>query len=121
MKMKHNQKLTFHLNTDELNDNEENQETKFDLFVQSRRVKQISSALDKIMFHAQNKESLQMMQDQEFVSELLDELLDDSLLVLDGVQLDGETMDMSMKLMSDIKRAIGVLQQVVDDKKSQLN
>lgn len=121
MKIKQNQKLTFHLKADELNDKQQNQETKFDLFIQSRRVKQISSALDKIMFYSHNKEFLQMMQDQEFVSELLDELLDDSLLVLDGIQLDGETMDMSMKLMSDIKRAIDVLQQVVDDKNSQVN
>lgn len=121
MKIRHNQKLTLRFNTDELSDTKENLETKFDLFVQSRRVKQISSALDKIMVRAQNKESLKMMQNQEFVNDLLDELLDDSLLVLDGVRLDGETMDMSMKLLSDIKRTIGVIQQAVDDREDQLN
>ena len=105
----------------EIKDYGRNQETKFDLYVQSRRVKQISTALDRMAINSQQLESLNVIQDQEFVSDILDELLDDSILVLDGIQLDGESLDLSLKMMNNIKRAIGVLQQVASDRQGQVN
>lgn len=105
----------------EIKDYGRNQETKFDLYVQSRRVKQISTALDRMAINSQQLESLNVIQDQEFVSDILDELLDDSILVLDGIQLDSESLDLSLNLMSNIKRAIGVLQQVASDRQGQVN
>ncbi len=96
-------------------------ETKFDLYVHSRRIKQITAALDKIILTAQNQETLQMIRNRDFIRELMDELLDDSILVLDGIQLDDETIDLSMKLMEDIKRALAVLQQMTGSKQKECN
>ncbi|MCC7570597.1 hypothetical protein KO465_04575 [Candidatus Micrarchaeota archaeon] len=97
------------------------QEVKFDLFVQSRRVKQISIALDKIFFDYQNINTLWLKQNQEFISELLEELLEESLLVLDGVKIDGESLDLSMKLVSDIYRSLAVVQQMTEAETNFLN
>lgn len=97
------------------------QEVKFDLFVQSRRVKQISTALDKMFFDSQNANTLWLKQNQEFINELLEELLEESLLVLDGVKVDGESLDLSMKLVNDIYRSLAVVQQMTEAEASLLN
>jgi len=112
MKVKHRSQEGLIMNY--LDNNDHDQETKFDLYVQSRKVKQIAHALDQFTRTTAVNDSKWLLADQNFISQLIDELLDDSLLVLDGVQLDSESVEMSVSLMSDIKRALSVVEQIAD-------
>lgn len=104
-------------NTHDLQD----QETKFDLYVQSRKVKQIVSSLERFLSELQRTHPNWLANNQEFMTFLLDELLNDSLLVLDGMELDAEGIRMSLSLMSDIRQALSVVEQLASEEGEGLN
>lgn len=91
----------------------ETAEVKFDLYVQSRRVTQITQALEQVAFADQHSQSEWVIQYQVQINQLLNDLLEDSLLVLDGVQLDQESMHLSLELMADIRHALDMLEHLV--------
>lgn len=93
------------------NDNQ----VKFDLYVQLRKVKQITHALDEALVSSREQEREWLAENQELIDSFLSELLDDSMLVLDGVQLDDESIDLSLNLMHDIRHTLDLMQQVVYD------
>jgi hypothetical protein len=95
-------------------DNTQDQETKFDLYVQSRKVRQITLALDQFTQSSLAEGSSWLLDDREFVGQLVDELLDDSLLALDGIQLDTEGVELSVSLISEVKKALSIVEQIFD-------
>lgn len=113
MKSKHKSNYSFLLDLTE--PDEQNREVKFDLFVQLRKVKQIMQALDQAVLSDHQLDAEWVAQNQELIDVLLNELLDDSMLVLDGVQLDDEGIDMSLDLMQDIRHTLDLVQQIVDE------
>lgn len=91
----------------------ENNEIKFDLFVQSRKVQQISQTLAQYMLKPQTVDVNWLSRNQALVNQLMDNLLDDSMFVLDGAQLDKESIDLSMSLMTGIRKTVGLVRKVV--------
>ncbi len=98
--------------------NERSQEVKFDLYVQLRKVKQITQALNQAALDQQVFEKEWLIQNQDVIESLLNDLLDDSLLVLDGVQLDAEGIDLSLNLMNDIDLTLNLVQRLVNEEES---
>ncbi len=94
-----------------LSSDSQDQETKFDLYVQSRKVKQISLALDRFA-QASSEGHSWLSDDHELVGQLVDELLDDSLLALDGIQLDPEGVELSVDLISEVRKALSMVEQI---------
>ncbi len=93
---------------------QKNEEVKFDLFVQTRRVKQILTALTQILQHKIDSEVENWIgHNSEVIDQLLEDLLDDSLLVLDGVELDDESKSLSMELMSNIKETVHIINALI--------
>ncbi len=101
----------YSLNLFELNEN--SSQVKFELFVQLRKVRQITQALDQAILKNQNQERHWLAENQELIDEFLSDLLDDSMLVLDGVQLDDEGIDLSLDLMHDIRLTLDLMQKVI--------
>ncbi len=97
-----------------------NEEVKFDLFVQTRRVKQISTALTQILQHNLDSEVENWIgHNSEIVDQLLNNLLDDSLLVLDGVQLDDESKSLSVELMANIRETVDIVNALIKKNQAQ--
>ena len=94
---------------------QENDEIKFDLFVQSRKVQQISQTLGQYMLKPQAVDARWLSRNQALVNQLMNNLLDDSMFVLDGAQLDKESIDLSMSLMTGIRKTVGLVQKVVSE------
>lgn len=90
-------------------------ETKFDLFVQSRRVRQITTALSDFLKQLSATHPGWLEDNYDLFEHFFEELMDDSLLALDGVELDHESLELSVSLMSDIRRALSVVEEVVVD------
>ncbi len=101
--------------------NSENQETKFDLYVQSRRVRQITLALDAFIQNVSKTQPTWLIDNQDLVDGFLEELMNDSMLVLDGIELDAEGMELSVSLMSDIHRALSTVEQVIGGGRGEIN
>lgn len=116
MKIKSKLNPSFLLDLTEVN--ERNQEVKFDLYVQLRKIKQITQTLSQALVSRQTFEKDWLMQNQDLIESLLNDLLDDSLLVLDGVQLDAEGIDLSLNLMNDIDLTLNLMQRLVSDEES---
>ncbi len=95
-----------------LSSDSQDQETKFDLYVQSRKVKQISLALDRFTQDSSDEGYSWLSDDHELVGQLVDELLDDSLLALDGIQLDSEGVELSVNLISEVRKALTIVEQI---------
>lgn len=112
--MKAKQRLVRDQYSDYFSSDLQDQETKFDLYVQSRKVKQITLALDHFSQHLTDERSSWLLEDREFVGQLVDELLDDSLLALDGIQLDSEGVELSVGLISEVRKALTIVEQIVD-------
>ncbi|MEA2056201.1 MAG: hypothetical protein U9O78_00580 [Patescibacteria group bacterium] len=93
---------------------QQNEELKFDLFVQLRKVKQISQALDQLINkNADLNRPSWFASNVEVVDQLLEDLLDDSMLVLDGVQFDEESKSLSFELMGDIKETLCIINTLI--------
>jgi hypothetical protein len=116
MKIKSKLNPSFLLDLTEVN--ERNQEVKFDLYVQLRKIKQITQTLSQALVSRQTFEKDWLMQNQDLIESLLNDLLDDSLLVLDGVQLDAEGIDLSLNLMNDIDLTLNLMQRLVSNEES---
>jgi hypothetical protein len=116
MKIKSKLNPSFLLDLTEVN--ERNQEVKFDLYVQLRKIKQITQTLSQALVSRQTFEKDWLMQNQDLIESLLNDLLDDSLLVLDGVQLDAEGINLSLNLMNDIDLTLNLMQRLVSDEES---
>lgn len=91
---------------------QENEEIKFDLYVQSRRAKQLHKTLSSIAHRAESEQNW-LEANQDLVEGSLDQLLRDSLLALDGIEIDRESIDLSLELISNIKSAVGLIQNLV--------
>ncbi|HQM15813.1 MAG TPA: hypothetical protein PLM16_01250, partial [Candidatus Woesebacteria bacterium] len=89
------------------------QQTKFDLYVQSRKVQQLTIALDKFVTSLSKNPSSWLIENQELIEQFLDDALSEAMLVLDGMQLDEEGVKLSISLMGDIRRALSVVEQMV--------
>lgn len=91
---------------------QENEEIKFDLYVQSRRARQLHKTLTNIAYRAESEQDW-LEANQDLVEGLLDQLLRDSLLALDGIEIDRESIDLSLELISNIKSAVSLIQNLV--------
>lgn len=94
----------------------EQEEIKFDLFVQSRQVKEVIALLQQTMLQTKTGRQNWLRQNQEIVDELLNDLLDSSLLMIDGMKLDHESLNLSVELVTNIKEALTLMQHLVDQK-----
>ncbi len=107
---------TFLIDPFELED--DSKRVKFDIFVQLRKVKQITQALDRALLQNQTQERLWLVEHQDVIDSFLTDLLDSSILVLDGVQLDDEGIDLSLDLMQDIRLTLDLMQKVIYKKET---
>jgi hypothetical protein len=91
---------------------QQSQEVKFDLFVQSRKAKQIAHYLEHLVFETSNQDHSWIFDSDGVVNRLFNDMLDESMLALDGVQLDPESLKLSVSLISDIRKALSVVEQL---------
>ena len=97
------------------------EELKFNLFLKSRELKQISLALQKVMLRDKRAREAWVKENQAVMENLLRVFAEDSSLTLDGMQLDDETAFLSMRLAENLKKTISIINTLfygVEDLKS---
>ena len=96
-------------------------ELKFNLFLKSRELKQISLAFQRVMLKERAERELWVEENQSVMENLLKVFAEDSSLSLDGIQLDDETALLSVELAENLKKTVSIINTLfygVDDLKS---
>ena len=92
-------------------------EIKFDIFLRTREVKELGSVLRELSLMPQSKKSRWLKDNGEVVQAGMDDFLDDSKLVLQGVSLDEEMVQLSGDLVSSMQETLSVMHAVFQDQK----
>ncbi len=115
MKTNSNSKLNLDLDFNKyfMMSGDEDAEVKFSLYVQLRKIEQLNQALDKIALQSATEDQDWVLDHTEMLDDLLNELLDQAMLILDGVHLDKEGIDLSLRLMTDIRATLDRVHQLL--------
>jgi hypothetical protein len=88
---------------------------KFDLYVKAREIQQISDSLRHILTLPQAKRQEWLEENESIVAELMDSFMDDSVLAMDGLQLDQESMELSVTLVTKMRDAMNMIHRIFSD------
>lgn len=94
---------------------------KFDLYVKSREIKQIVSSLQNVALLPAEKRQTWVDDHESMIVELMDSFMDDSILAMDGLQLDEEGMNLSVELVSNMRDAMNIINSIFSDHKQPLS
>jgi lipid II:glycine glycyltransferase (peptidoglycan interpeptide bridge formation enzyme) len=86
---------------------------KFDLYVKNRELQQISESLRTIMLMPTKERKKWAEQYHDVIEDLMDSFADDSMLAMDGIQLDDESMDLSTELVTNLKSTMSMIQDML--------
>jgi hypothetical protein len=88
---------------------------KFGLYVKTQEIKQVAENLERILLLPRQERVNWVNEHQEMVQSLLDSFVDDSVLALDGLQLDPEAMKLSVDFITNLRDAINTVQGILRD------
>jgi len=82
---------------------------KFNLYLRSREMKEIVINLERVMLKKKADRDLFVIENKTFIDSLMKTFVDDSNLTLEGMQMDQETVQMSMQLAMDLRKSISLI------------
>lgn len=90
--------------------------TKFDLYLKSRELKELSRVLEQVLLLPQEQRFEWVEENGELVSEAVDGFIQDSSSALDGISLDPETMELSKELVLSLRDTMDIIQGILFDR-----
>ncbi|MGD9129628.1 MAG: hypothetical protein PVJ09_04035 [Candidatus Woesebacteria bacterium] len=91
-------------------------EVKFDLYIKAREIKQINEYLERIMLFSKKRKQAWLGENEEMINQLLDSIMEDSMMVMDGLEVDSESMELSVELMINLRNAVYTLRNLIYSK-----
>ena len=79
---------------------------KFELFIKVREVEELHKSLGKISFNTRKERVIWLHQYKQTLAGMLDEFAQESLQAIDGMQVDSESMQLSLHLMSRLRETL---------------
>ncbi len=97
------------------NDFHQDQESvKFELYVQAQKAKDLTLALRRVARQAEKQQAEWFRQDLELVDMVMQQLVDGSVLAMDGLDLDTESSQLSIDLIENLREALAIIQSMFD-------
>jgi len=90
-----------------------NSSLKINLFSRSYQVRKLVEEFQKIALMPEKNRQVWLDENGDFVNQLLDNFADDSMMILDGLQLDEEGMNLSMEYISELRDAMNTIREVI--------
>jgi hypothetical protein len=90
------------------------EQVRFDLYRKEKEIREISRILKDLSLKGV-AERRWLQENEELATDLVEEFVEDSLYKLDGAQMDGETLEMSVEVMSKLRETLGLFQAVIND------
>ncbi|PIR58840.1 MAG: hypothetical protein COU69_03510 [Candidatus Pacebacteria bacterium CG10_big_fil_rev_8_21_14_0_10_56_10] len=88
---------------------------KFELFVKKRQVDQVATSLEQLMLLSESERLRWFSDSADHVAELLNSFVDDSMLALDGANLDQEALDLSLDLLNRLREVMMAINHILYD------
>jgi len=87
--------------------------SKFNLFIKAREIDQITKSLHKLDFMSKAAKMSWARENEMIIEEMLEDFMDDSSLVLERQNLDGESLQLSMELVRSLRETSELLQNLL--------
>lgn len=91
----------------------ESDQVRFDLYRKEKEIREISEILKDLSTKTRDERRQWLQDNEDLVTELAEDFVDDSLYKLDGAQLDSETLELSVQVMTELRETLGLFQTVV--------
>jgi len=95
-------------------ENTSNAQIKFDLYKKEKEIREISRILRNLSLKSTDERRQWLQENEELVSDLAEEFVDESLYKLDGAQLDSETLELSVQVMTSLRETLGLFQAIIN-------
>ncbi len=93
-------------------------ELAFDLFVKIREIQQITDSLKQVSLLPTSKRQAWIHDHEPIINDMMESFMQDTLLVMDGMQLDGETTKLSIELITSMRDAMNIIGSMFADRSS---
>jgi len=113
MPIKRNIKVFIDDQVPEEADDQLSAQVRFNLYQRQQQILEIRSILQDLSKKGQSEQTEWLRENQEFVTELAEDFIDDSLYQLDGIKLDGKTLQMSVEVMTQLKETLNLFQTII--------
>lgn len=90
---------------------------KFGLYLKAREVRQLAEVLQGLSSRSKQERLQWLRENESVVAELVNTFTDESIATLDGAAMDRESMQLSVELMSDLRRALLMLDGLIYDQR----
>lgn len=91
-------------------------ELKKKLFIKMHHVESLSLEFEKIMLLPKQKRDAWVEENEGFLSDMLDAFMQDSMMALDGMELDQETMRLSVDFVTKLREVMSIVRSIVREK-----
>ena len=92
-----------------------NSSVKRDLFVRTQQIDSLSKEFKKIMLLPSSQRKKWVAENELFLSQIFDTLSDDSVLALDGVELDTQGMELSVEFVTKLRTIMTILKSIMKE------
>ncbi len=89
---------------------------KFGLYVKTHEIRQIEESLRQVMLLPKTNQRRWLADHEGYISELLDSFVSDSTLALDGIQLDGEALELSIEFVTVLRDVMNTIRSLFSDR-----
>lgn len=89
--------------------------TKFNLFLKTHEIREIHKVLRHVMLLPPDQRVDWIEENGEIVQSAFDSFIDDSNLVLDDISIDDETIELSHQLITSLKSALSIVENILSE------
>lgn len=90
------------------------EQVKFDLHRKNQEVKEISRILHELATKEKADQRHWLQENEDLMFTLAEDYVEDSLYKLDGAEMNSETLELSVQVMSDLRKTLTLFQTVLD-------
>jgi hypothetical protein len=94
---------------------------KFDLYVKARELRQITKSLNDILLLPPRERQSWLDDHEPMIMDLMNSFMDDSVLAMNGLQLDQESMNLSVELVTNLRDAMTKINSIFLGSKKQVS
>jgi hypothetical protein len=93
--------------------NSENEQVRFELYRKGKEIREIAQILKGLSLKSRDERRAWLQDNEDLMANLAEEFVDESLYKLDGAQLDSETLELSVQVMTELRKTLGLFQTVM--------
>lgn len=91
---------------------------KFGLYIKTHEMKSLENSLQQVVLMPRNRRQEWLTEHQDFVNDLLDGFVADSVVALDGLNLDTEAMELATEFVTRLRDVMNMLRSIIESSRT---